>query len=54
VDLQQVGAVFPYGQLLPIELVAGGLKASSGIALEAMGDKSDDMIIVVAHVTVGY
>ncbi|KAJ1623992.1 hypothetical protein T492DRAFT_1051238 [Pavlovales sp. CCMP2436] len=54
VDLQQVGAVFPYGQLLPVELVPGGLRASSGIALKEMGDTSDDMIIVVAHVTVGY
>jgi uncharacterized protein (TIGR02058 family) len=28
--------------------------ASSGIALPAMGDKNDDMIIAVACVTVGY
>jgi uncharacterized protein (TIGR02058 family) len=54
IDLAQVQAVFPYGHLDPIELVAGGMKASSGIALEAMGDRDDSMIIVIAHVSVGY
>jgi uncharacterized protein (TIGR02058 family) len=33
---------------------AGGLLADSGIALERMGDKNQDMIIAVACVTVGY
>lgn len=32
----------------------GGMRASSGIAIEALGDKNDDMIIAVACVTVGY
>lgn len=55
IDIAQVAAVFPYGRLDPIELVVGGMKASSGIALAAMGDNSDDsMIIAIAHVTVGY
>jgi uncharacterized protein (TIGR02058 family) len=53
-DLSKVAEVFPYGTLLPVELVTGGMKASSGIALEAMGDKDDSMIIVIAVVTVGY
>jgi len=54
IDLDAVAAVFPYGQLLPIEVVHGGMRASSGIALPEMGDKNDDMIIAVAVVTVGY
>lgn len=54
VDLSAVRAVFPYGTLLPVQLSVGGLAASSGIALEAMGDKDDTMVIVVAAVTVGY
>lgn len=54
IDLDAVAAVFPYGTLLPVEMLHGGLKASSGIALEAMGDTDDSMIIVVACVTVGY
>lgn len=28
--------------------------ASSGIAIKEMGDKNEDMVIVVACVTVGY
>jgi len=54
VDLEQVAAVFPYGKLLPVELVHGGMKASSGIALREMGDTDDSMIIAVAVVSVGY
>ena len=54
VDLQKVAAVFPYGNLLPIAIEQGGLLARSGIALPEMGDSNDDMIIVVACVTVGY
>lgn len=54
VELAEVAKVFPYGNLLPIELKPGGMIASSGIALEAMGDTCDTMIIVVACITVGY
>ena len=54
VDLAKVGAVFPYGTLLPISIEHGGLLGRSGIALPEMGDVNDDMIIVVAAVTVGY
>ena len=53
VDLDQVKAVFPYGAV-QIDIEPGGLRADSGIALEAMGDKNQDMIIAVACVTVGY
>lgn len=45
---------FPYGKLLPVEVVEGGLVASSGTVLAELGDASDQMIIVVAAVTVGY
>ncbi|CAM9239442.1 unnamed protein product [Scytosiphon promiscuus] len=54
VDVEEIKKVFPYGVLLPIEFQAGGMRASSGIALPEMGDKNDDMIIVISCVTVGY
>ena len=54
IDLEAVAAVFPYGQILPIQIEHGGLLVHSGIALPAMGDTNDDMIIAVACVTVGY
>ena len=54
VDLVEVAKVFPYGTLLPIEVKPGGLAASSGIVLQKMGDVTDEMIVVVACVTVGY
>jgi len=52
-DLEQVRNVFPYGN---VEFIVknGGLVAPSGIAIDALGDKSDDMVIVCAAVTVGY
>mmetsp|Transcript_26241 Transcript_26241/g.32754 ORF Transcript_26241/g.32754 Transcript_26241/m.32754 type:complete len:190 (-) Transcript_26241:326-895(-) len=54
IDEDQIKAVFPYGNILPIEYQKGGMMASSGIALEAMGDKNDQMIIAIACVSVGY
>ena len=45
---------FPYGKLLPVEVVEGGLVASSGTVLRELEDATDQMIIVVAAVTVGY
>ena len=53
VDVSQVKKVFPYGQA-HIEVVEGGLKWSSGIAIDELGDKNDDAITAVAAVTVGY
>lgn len=32
----------------------GGMVAPSGIAIEKLGDKNDDMVVVCASVTVGY
>ena len=47
--------VFPYGQICePIEVVEGGLMARSGIKIPEMGDKSDEFVIAVAAITIGY
>ncbi|CAM9193832.1 unnamed protein product [Chrysoparadoxa australica] len=54
VDMDQIRAVFPYGQLLPVEVVEGGASFGSGIAIKEMGDTSDAMVIAIAAVTVGY
>ena len=60
VDVNEVKKVFPYGSV-DVELVRGGMVASSGIAIEAMGDgfdadgrANDDFIVVNAAVSVGY
>ena len=59
VDVDEVKKVFPYGKV-HVELVQGGMVASSGIAIEAMGDgfeegkANDDFIVVNAAVSVGY
>jgi uncharacterized protein (TIGR02058 family) len=42
------------GEILDVEVVDGGLICSSGVALEAMGDKNDDCYVVNAAVYVGY
>ena len=59
VNVDEVKKVFPYGKV-HVELVQGGMVASSGIAIEAMGDgfeegkANDDFIVVNAAVSVGY
>ncbi|KAL3695017.1 hypothetical protein R1sor_008668 [Riccia sorocarpa] len=53
-DLEQVKSVFPYGEIVDIDVVDGGLICSSGVALEAMGDKNDDCYIVNAAIYIGY
>eukprot|EP00262_Sarcandra_glabra_P017969 TRINITY_DN6314_c0_g2_i1.p1 TRINITY_DN6314_c0_g2~~TRINITY_DN6314_c0_g2_i1.p1 ORF type:complete len:134 (-),score=31.14 TRINITY_DN6314_c0_g2_i1:583-984(-) len=53
-DIERVKSVFPYGEILSFEVVDGGLICSSGVFLEAMGDKSDDCYVVNAAVYVGY
>lgn len=50
-DEAAVAAVFPYGDVT-VKAVAGGLAAPSGVALDALGDKGDDMVICVCHVQV--
>lgn len=42
------------GDLINTQVQPGGMVASSGIAIQEMGDTNDDMVIVVASVTVGY
>ncbi|KAK3161279.1 hypothetical protein QOZ80_1BG0075080 [Eleusine coracana subsp. coracana] len=53
-DAKRVKAVFPYGKIISFEVVDGGMICSSGVCLEAMGDKNDDCYIVNAAVYVGY
>lgn len=52
-NVAAVRAVFPYGQV-EIVPVAGGLVAGSGVVLPEKGDSSDEMLIVIAVVEVGY
>ena len=53
-DFEEVLNVFPYGIKLPVEIKSGGLCAPSGIAVKSLCDQNDDMIVVIAHVTVGF
>ncbi|CAM6007928.1 unnamed protein product [Sphagnum balticum] len=53
-DLQAVKSVFPYGEIVQLEVVDGGLVCSSGVQLEDFGDKSDNCYVVNAAVYVGY
>jgi uncharacterized protein (TIGR02058 family) len=53
VDEAAVRAVFPYGTLT-LDIGHGGLEAPSYVALGAMGDVNDLMVIAVAAVTVGH
>ncbi|CAI9087312.1 OLC1v1021355C1 [Oldenlandia corymbosa var. corymbosa] len=53
-DIEKVKSVFPYGKILNVEVVDGGLICSSGVLVEDMGDKNEDCYIVNAAVYVGY
>ena len=53
VDEEQVKKVFPYGAC-DVVVVEGGLSAGSGIAIPSLGDSSDEMVIAVCAVTVGF
>ncbi|XP_077252190.1 50S ribosomal protein L34 isoform X1 [Tasmannia lanceolata] len=53
-DIERVKSVFPYGKIISFDVVDGGLICSSGVCLEAMGDKNDDCYVVNAAVYVGY
>ena len=48
-----MGNVFPYGEV-EFTIQDGGMVAPSGIAIDALGDTNDDMVVVCASVTVGY
>ena len=54
VDALEVAKVFPYGKLLPIEIVTGGLEFHSGRVVEELGDDDDVGICCVACVSIGY
>lgn len=50
----EVAKVFPYGRLLPIKTVVGGLSFSTGRLVPELGDEDDEAICVAACVTIGY
>ena len=52
-DLDQCAKVFPYGNIR-FTVQDGGMVAPSGVAIEKLGDKCDDMVIVCCSVKVGY
>ncbi|OVA09192.1 Conserved hypothetical protein CHP02058 [Macleaya cordata] len=47
-DIERVKSVFPYGKILSVDVVDGGLICSSGVHVEEMGDKNDDCYVVNA------
>ena len=54
VDALQVAKVFPYGKLLPFEVVPGGLSFHTGRIVEELGDNHDEGICVAACVSIGH
>lgn len=52
-DLDLVDRVFPFG-VKRFEVMDGGLVAPSGRAIAELGDRNDDMVLVIAAVQVGY
>ncbi|KFK44731.1 hypothetical protein AALP_AA1G295400 [Arabis alpina] len=53
-DLEKVKSIFPYGRIMNVEVVDGGLICSSGVKVEEMGDTNEDCYIVNVAVYVGY
>lgn len=54
VDLDEVAKAFPYGRLLPIEVVPGGITFGCGRVVPELGDIDDTAIVVNAVVSLGY
>ena len=54
IDFEQVRGSFAYGNMLPIEVVRGGARFGSMCSVPALGDSSDQWIMAIALVTVGY
>ena len=54
VDSLEVAKVFPYGQLLPLEITKGGIAFHTGRVVEELGDTNDVGICVAACVSLGY
>ena len=52
-DLDACAAVFPYGNV-EFAIQDGGMVAPSGISIDSLGDKNDDMVVVCCSVMVGY
>jgi len=52
-DVDACAAVFPYGEVQFV-IQNGGMIAPSGIAIDTLGDKNDDMVVVCCSVMVGY
>jgi len=53
-DLMEVAKVFPYGKLLPMQVVVGGLTFPTGRVVEELGDTDDMAVCVAACVSIGY
>lgn len=43
-----------YGQLLPIEVVPGGLTYGSGRVVPELGDDDDTAVVVACAISIGY
>ena len=54
VDLSEIAKVFPYGRLMPIHIVVGGLLFPTGRIVRELGDEDDVAICVVACISIGY
>ena len=54
VDLDEIARVFPYGKLLPVEVVPGGLTFGCGRVVPELGDEDDTAIVACAAVSLGY
>lgn len=54
VNLNEVAKVFPYGRLLPMEVVLGGLSFNTGRIVRELGDDDDLAVCVAACVSIGY
>jgi uncharacterized protein (TIGR02058 family) len=54
VNLNEVAKVFPYGRLLPFEVVVGGLTFHTGRIVRELGDNDDLAVCVAACVSIGY
>ena len=54
VDLSTVAKVFPYGRLLPMEVVVGGISFNTGRIVRELGDEDDLAVCVAACVSIGY
>lgn len=52
-DLEAVRKCFPYGKVR-IQIQDGGMIATNGKVIEALGDKNKDTVVVCCAVSVGF